>query len=185
MARVTQTQLDNIQIDYGILYVDFGETSSALLGPTKGGAKFSASAEGHYIEFDGSTGLEAGTYVVDTINAALSATVKNLSADTLMLALPYATNTTGVITVGRANVGIVAKTKHLKNVTMFAKLLDGGYKKITVYNPLSTNGIDLTAAPKGEGEYEIKLDAHLDPTVIDEATDLLYKIEDVASIVIA
>lgn len=181
MPRITQQQLEDIQIDYGIIYTNYGEVDSARLGVTKGGGNFIATQEGHYIEFDGATGKEKGTYVIDTILASLTTTVKNLSQEVIMLALPYATITSDVITVGRANVGVVQSNAYLKNVTMFAKTIKGEYKKITLYNAMNLTGLNFVAAPKVEGEYVLTFDGHLNPELATDM-DLLYKIEDVLTI---
>jgi len=180
--RLTPQQLESFQIDFGLVYKNYGEADQEKLGPTKGGGKFNATANGHYIEFDGSTGLEKGTYIIDELLVELETTMKNLSQDALALALPHATYADDVISVGRANIGLVPTTAYLKNITMFAKLTAGTFKKITIFNPMNKNGLAFSAAPKGEGEYVVKFEGHLDATLETDA-DFLYKIEDVSSIV--
>lgn len=181
----TQQQLENIQIDYGIVYVNYGETDEALLGPTRGGGTFSVTKNIREIEFDGRRGKTKGMQVVDEINAMLSVTHLNSSMETLKLAMPYATfegdGTTipYTITCKSANVGVIPSTAYLKNITMFAKTVKGEYKKITLYNAMSENDFSFAAAPKAEGTIAMEVYAHWDPT--NDAQDL-YKIEDVNSI---
>ena len=62
---------------------------------------------------------------------------------------------------------------------MFAKTIKGEYKKITLYNALSENGLTLAAAPKAEGTVALEIYAHWDAT---DDTKNLFEIEDVASI---
>jgi hypothetical protein len=182
---LTQQQLENIQIDYGIVYVNYGEVDQALLGPTRGGGTFSVTKNIREIEFDGRRGKSKGAQVVDEINAQLNVTHLDTSMQTLKLAMPYATfegdGTTVpyTITCKSANVGVIPNTAYLKNVTMFAKTVKGGYKKITLYNAMNEADFSFAAAPKAEGTIAMEIYAHWDPT---DYTQNLYKIEDVASI---
>ncbi len=68
---LTQQQIENIQIDYGIVYVNYGDTDQKLLGPTRGGGEFVATATIRDIEYDGSKGKTKGMQVVDDITAQL------------------------------------------------------------------------------------------------------------------
>ena len=53
--------------------------------------------------------------------------------------MPYAKydETGKKITCGNDSVGIIPEEAYLKNVTMFAKVVGGGYKKITLFNAMS------------------------------------------------
>jgi len=181
MPRITSTEKENMQFDYGLVYTNFGETDQRKLGPTKGGTNLVVSQVGHYIEFDGSSGKEIDTYVIDEIIANLTTIIKSLSQDDIMLALPYATNTSGVITIGRENIGLMPSAGYLKNVTVFGRLGSGQYKKVTIFNPAALNGLAASFIPKGEGEYQLIFDGHLDGEKAANL-DLLVKIEDVANI---
>lgn len=177
--ELTQAQIENIQIDYGIVYANFGEVGETLLGPSRGGGTFDVKAAYRDIEFDGKRGKSKGTKVLEELNAALSVTLINTSMDTLALAMPFATLAAGVLTCGSSAIGVVPDANYLKNVTMFAKLVSGEYKKITLYNAMNEKDFSLAAKPKGEAEIGLEIAAHWDPT--DDTADL-YKIEDVASI---
>jgi hypothetical protein len=182
---LTQQQLENIQIDYGIVYVNYGETDQALLGPTRGGGTFIVTKNIREIEFDGRRGKSKGAQVVDEINAQLNVTHLDTSMQTLKLAMPYATfegdgsTTPYTITCKSSNVGVIPSTAYLKNITMFAKTVKGEYKKITLYNAMTENDFNFAAVPKGEGTIAMEVYAHWDPT--DDTKDL-YKVEDAASI---
>ena len=176
---LTQAQIESIQIDYGIVYVNFGEVGEALLGPTKGGATFDVKATRRDIEFDGMKGKSKGLQVIDDINAMLIVNTINASMDTAALAMPFATLAAGVLTCKSAAVGIVASASYLTNITMFGRTVAGEYKKITLYNAMNEKDFSLACKPKGEGEIGLEIYAHWDPT--NDAADL-YQIEDVASI---
>ena len=178
---LTQQQVENIQIDHGIVYVNYGEDDQKMLGPTRGGGQFQVTKNIRDIEFDGRKGKTKGLQVVDEIDAQLTVTHLDASLETLQLAMPYADyDATGKkITCAGNNVGIIPEEAYLKNVTMFAKVVGGGYKKITLFNAMSEADFTLTAAPKGEGEMPLEVYAHWDP-MDDEAE--LYTIEDVDAI---
>ena len=79
--------------------------------------------------------------------------------------MPYAVynEQEGKITCKGLYVGILPGEAYLKNVTMFAKVVGGDYKKITLDNALIEADFTLTAAPKGEGEMPLEVFAHWDP----------------------
>jgi hypothetical protein len=178
---LTQEQIENIQIDYGIVYANYGETDEAQLGPTRGGGEFVATATIRDIEFDGSKGKTKGMQTVDDIKAQLNVTQLNTSMDTLKMALPFAKydDATGKLSVGKDSIGIIPDEAYLKNITMFAKTVKGEYKKITLYNAMSENGLTLAAAPKAEGTIALNVYAHWDAT--DDLKNL-FEVEDVGTI---
>lgn len=182
---ITKTQIEDIQIDYGIIYTNYGETDAKKLGPVRGGGEFSVDSAIRDIGFDESKGKTMGMQVVDSINALLKVTVLDSSIGTLALAMPYATltgdgtTTPYSLTCGTESVGTVIDDSYLKNVTMFAKTVKGEYRKITLYNALVENKFDLKAQAKKEGEIALEFNAHWDAT--ETITDL-YKIETIASI---
>lgn len=178
---ITTQQIENVQIDYGIVYTNYGETDAQKLGPVRGGGEFKAEKTLRDIEFDGARGKTKGMQVIDEINAMLSVVVLDTSVKTLSLAMPYANydDVAGTLTCKSSNVGAIASTSYLKNVTMFAKTIKGEYRKITLYNAMAENDFTLAAKPKGEGEISLEISAHWD--AIDDTKDL-FKIETVASI---
>lgn len=176
---LTTQQIENIQIDYGIVYINFGLVGERRLGPTRGGGTFTVTKTLRDIEFDGSKGKTKGMQVIDDINAMLSIANLDTSMDNLALAMPYATYSSGKITCESANLGVIPDSAYLANVTMFAKVIGGGYKKITLYNAMSENDFSLAAAPKAEGTVTMEINAHWD--AIDDMAGL-YTVEDVATL---
>lgn len=186
--KITKEQVENIQIDYGIVYTNHGETDVALMGPCRGGGEFTVDNKVRDIEYDGTSGKTKGLQVVEEINAALKITVLDTSIKTIALSMPYATltgdgsaETPYSITCKSTSVGVLKEESYLKNVTMFCKTIKGEYRKIILYNALHEGKFNLKAKPKGEGEIEIEFNAHWDPT--DDEKDL-YKIETVVSITV-
>lgn len=175
---LSQEQIEAIQIDYGIVYLNYGEVGETLLGPTRGGGEFSVQASYRDIEYDGAKGKMKGMKVVEDLNAMLGVTLIDTSIDVLELAMPFITRVGNILTAASSAVGIIPGAAYRKNVTMFAKLISGQYKKITLYNALNEKDLSLAAKPKGESEVALELSAHWDPS--DDLADL-YKIEDVAA----
>ena len=181
----TKKQIDNIQIDYGIIYKNYGEADAEKLGPTRGGGEFNVTATIRDIEVDGAKGKTKGLQIVEDMNATISVTITDTSVDKLALALPYCTlegdgdATPYSLTGKSSNIGVIVDTSYLTNITMFAKTIKGEYRKITLYEAMAENGLTFAAVPKGEGEVALEINAHW--TATDDTKDL-FKIETVASI---
>jgi hypothetical protein len=185
---LTKEEIENIQIDYGVVFINHGEIDAFKFGPSRGGGEFKADHTIRDIEIDGQKGKTKGLQVIEEINAMLAVVVLNTSIKTLALSMPYATlegdgdTIPYAITCKSSNVGILPDTAYLKNVTMFCRTVKGEYRKITLYNAMSENSFELKAKPKGEGEVALEFNAHWDPE--DDAADL-FKIETVESILVA
>jgi len=175
----TQEQIEAIQIDYGIVYLNYGEVGEKLLGPARGGGTFDVKATYRDIEFDGSKGKNKGMKVLEDLNAMLGVTIIDTSIDVLALAMPFMVRAGEILTAETGSIGVVPASSYQTNITMFAKLISGLYKKITLFNVLNEADFSLAAKPKGEGEVALELSAHWDPT---DAAANLYQIEDVASL---
>jgi len=177
--NLTQEQIENIQIDYGIVFVNYGEVGEAQLAPTRGGGTVTITKNIRDIEFDGRKGKTKGMQVVDEANAMLSVPLMDTSMDNLAKAMPWATYAASKLSVKSGNLGVVADSAYLINITMFAKVIGGGYKKITLYSAMSENDFSLAATPKAEGVIQLEVYAHWDAE--DDTKDLC-DIEDIASI---
>lgn len=175
MINLTQNQIEKIQFSEGIIYANYGELTEKLLAPTRGGGEFSVVENIRAIEYDGRRGEnEMGLDIIESVMASLKVTTLGADQNTLALALCGATLTNNVLTGD--TVGLIPSTKYLTNITMFAQLLDGTYKKITLYNALHKTGLTIGAKPKAEGEIPLEFKAHWNPL---DTTDPLYKIEDI------
>lgn len=182
VTNLTQGQIDKVQIDEGLIYINYGETDEMKLGPTRGGGEFSVSQTIRDVEVDGRKGKTKGLQVIEEINATLKVNTLCCSQEVLELALPSSVKT-GTVETGYVlssnDTGLIPGTKYLKNVVMFAKLLDGKYKKITLFNVMHESDFVFGAKPKSENEHALELIAHWD---ILDATKKLYQIEEVATL---
>ncbi len=178
---LSKDQIENIQIDHGLIFVNYGIAGQEYqLGPTRGGGAFEVTKNIRDIEYDGRKGKTKGLQVVDEINARLTVNHLDATLDTLQLAMPYATLNDNKLTCDSSSMGRIDEDNYLENVTMFAKTVGGEYKKITLYNAMSEADFTLTAAPKAEGEMPIEVYAHWDDS--ENGDDTLYTIEDIASV---
>lgn len=176
VENLTKQEVENIQIDEGLVFVDYGETTEMKVAPTRGGGEFVANATIRNIEFDGRRGATAGTQLIDEQDATLNVTSICASQETLALAFPGATVESDGSVIKNPRCGLIPETAYRKNITMFARLLNGKYKKITIYNPMSEGGLTVRAVPKGEGEYALALKAHYKT---DNLNGDLWKIENI------
>ncbi len=184
VTNLTKQQVENIQIDEGLVFVDYGEPTERKLAPTRGGGDFSASVSIRNIEFDGRSADTAGTQVVESQEAILKVVSLCMSQEELRFAMPYA-RVEGEgenMTIKNPKCGVIPLSAYCKNITMFAKLISGKFKKITIHNPMSENGLNIKAAPKAEGEVSLEIKAH---QTIEELDGDLWEIKDVSEIAAA
>lgn len=177
---LTQKQLESIQIDYGILYANYGGQGAVRIGPIRGGGEFTVSAEIRDIEYDGSKGKTKGVQVIDELNAMLKFSLMDTTLATLAKLMPYGAYDEDTKAITAAKLGVIPASSYLENLTMFAKTIGGAYKKITLYNAMNEANFVLPAAPKGEGVIPMEVHAHWD--YAGGPTDNLYKIEDIDNI---
>lgn len=188
VKNLTTTEIESIQIDEGVVIINYGETDERPLVPCRGGGEFTANATIRDIEFDGRNGKTAGTQVIEEQAADLKVTTISMSNENLLLAIPFAriydANGTEVTAAASAKViknpkmGIIPESAYLKNVTMFAKLVGGTFKKITMYKPMSEDGIGVKAVQKAEGELALDFHAHYGT---DELDGELWEITEISS----
>lgn len=185
VTNLTQTQVNKIQIDEGLLYVDFGESSQRKIGPTRGGGEFTATPTIRDIEFDGRVGKTVGMQVIESQEAVLKVNSLCCSQEEIKLALPgirVASGTGDGQVLKNAKAGVLSAASgssvYCKNMTLFAKLMDGTFKKITIKNPLNEAAFSIKAVQKAENELALEIYAHY---TIDDLNGDLYQIEEVST----
>ena len=173
--------IEKIMLDAGVVYFKYSSGAETLLAPTRGGNLFSVTREIKQIERDGARGKEKGLRRIIEENAMLRVNVMDLSQDNLKLALPGASvnGTTGAITNGTAQFGLIPDGDYLEYVVFFGETLDGELKEIYVYNALGDNGLEITTTDKDEAVMVIEFSAHYNP---EDMTEPIYLINDVSEI---
>lgn len=89
--ELTQEQIENIVIDTGVVYVNYGEIGERILAPVRGGNQFLVERTIRDIEFDGRRGKTKGMRRIVEENAKLVVGIMDLSMDNIALALSGAT----------------------------------------------------------------------------------------------
>jgi hypothetical protein len=177
---LTQDQIDKIIIDEGVIYINFGVSGQETkLGPVRGGGEFTATPTYRDIEFDGKRGKSKAFKVIEELNAMLKVTLLSHDQQLMAKLLPFVDVGATPFDITSGDAQLVASTKYLTNVTLFAKTLDGKFKQITLYNALNEAPWVMNAKPKSESEMALEFHAHWDPITL--ATEL-FKVVDVATI---
>ena len=180
-TKLTKEQVENIQIDHGILIKNYGLESQAVIAPLRGGTNFKVERTYRDIDFDGKKGRTKGLKTIDEENASITAKTLNTSLETIADKLPGSTITKDgqkITKIEGENIGLISEDDYIENITMFAQKIDGEYIKATIYNALDENGFDFSAVQKAEGEIELVYNAHHKY----DGTSKLYSIENVENI---
>ena len=182
-TKQRKVDVENIQIDHGIVFRNYGLETQKLLAPIRGGSTFKVERTIRQIEFDGQGGKTKGTEVIDDENATISAKTLNASLDSLSMALPGASITkdeSGEITkIESSELGLISNENYNDNITMFCKTLKGDYLKISIFDAMADNGLEFAAVQKAEGEIQLDFAAHHS---YEDETKKIYSIERIQSI---
>ena len=178
-----KVDVENIQIDHGSVFRNYGLETQKLLAPIRGGSTFKVERTIRQIEFDGQGGKTKGTEVIDDENATISAKTLNASLDSLSMALPGASITkdeSGEITkIESSELGLISDENYNDNITMFCKTLKGDYLKISIFDAMADNGLEFAAVQKAVGEIQLDFAAHHS---YEDETKKIYSIERIQSI---
>lgn len=184
-SKITKKQIENIQIDHGILVKNYGLESQEFIAPVRGGTNFKVERTYRNIEFDGTKGKTKGLKTIDDENATLTAKTLNSSLETLADKLPGSkitrdTSANKITKIEAGEMGIIDEEEYIQNITMFAQKISGEYIKVTITNALDENGLDYSAVQKTEGEIELVYSAHHE---YDESKKKpIYSIENISKI---
>jgi hypothetical protein len=175
--ELTTAQIENILLDTGVVYVNYGVAGERILAPTRGGNTFVVEQEVRVIERDGALGKEKGLRRVIKEDATMTVRLMDMSIANLQMALRGATATATKIT--STTDGSIATSEYLDNITLIGTDMEGKNKIITLFNAMSDNGLSVEMADKDEAVVEVVFAGHRDPT---DATQALYTIEEVEDI---
>lgn len=184
-SKVTKEQVENIQLDHGILFKNYGLPTQELVAPLRGGTTFSVERTYRSIEFDGARGKTKGLTTLDDENATLTAKTLNASLETFADKLPGAKitrdeETKKITKIEASKMGILPDEAYIDNITVFGQKISGEFVKITITNAMDENGLEFAAVQKAEGEVELAYAAH--HTYDEEPKVPLYTIENIKEI---
>lgn len=186
LSAFTKDTAKNMQLDAGLLVrgltdiLNFKGTiaDDKKLGATAGGASFSATPEMRNIfeGIDGAKGNYKDGNVIDNWEITLTATVKEMTAKNLQLAMATADiksdNDKFDVLTPRME---VKSTDYIDNICWLGTMNGSSEPMIIeLKNVLNTNGISFTAEDKGSGSVELELKAHFDLSKPNEVPFNIY-----------
>lgn len=186
LSAFTKNTAKNMQLDAGLLVrgltdiLNFNGTiaDEKKLGATSGGASFSATPEMRNIfeGIDGAKGNYKDGNVIDNWEITLTATVKEMTAKNLQLAMATADiksdNDKFDVLTPRME---VKSTDYIDNICWLGTMNGSSEPMIIeLKNVLNTNGISFTAEDKGSGSVELELKAHFDLSKPNEVPFNIY-----------
>lgn len=187
LSAFTKNTAKNMQLDAGLLVrgltdiLNFSGTiaDDKKLGATSGGATFSATPEIRNIfeGIDGAKGNYKDGNVIDNWEITLTATVKEMTAKNLQLAMATAdidNSSEGKFDVLTPRMDIKT-TDYIDNICWLGTM-NGSTEPmiIELKNVMNTNGISFTAEDKGSGSVELELKAHFDLSKPNEVPFNIY-----------
>lgn len=176
MGELTIEQIENIVIEMGVVYVNYGESDERLLAPCKGSNVFNVEAEIREVEVGGLRGKTKGLRRKIREDASLELNLMDLSLENLKMALPGSVLVENKLTNG----WVIKNEDYLKNVTLIGEDMGGNYKKITIYNALMDEALSIEMSDKEESSIQLKLSGHYDP---EDKSHKLYNIEDLTDLI--
>lgn len=171
---LTLEQIENVVIDAGVVYVNYGVAGERQLAPCRGGNTFNVDAEIREIEFDGARGKTKGMRRKIREDASLIVRLADMSLENLHMALP------GSVLVGKklTNGWGIDADNYLTNVTLIGQDMKDDFKVITIYNGLMDEAFEAVYTDKEESIIELKISGHYDPA---DTSNKLWSIEDVVA----
>lgn len=169
---------EKLLLDAGAFFKNFivGEdtfesavASGKLIGATAGGGNFTATPETRQIEIDGVKGPAKGLTVIDAWNVTLMANVKEVSAETIQMALGASSIANGPKGYKKITANnYIIDTDYLDNVVWVGKLSGSDTPVIIeVKNAIALDGLNLTMQDKSEGSIPTTFKGHYDATDLD------------------
>jgi len=142
-----------------------------LLGATAGGGSFSAVPTVRNIEVDGVKGAAKGLETVDEWVVTLTANVKEVTAESIKLALGAADSEASTAPANYTKISGRMEIKdedYLDNLTWVGRLSGSNDPVIIVVkNALCLNGLSISFADKTEGLIPVTITGHYDPSDLE------------------
>jgi len=168
-SGLTADTSKHLQLDSGCfiknydLTKGYADNKSGIIGATAGGGSFSAVPTIRQIEVDGKKGSVKGFQALDEWTVTLTANVKELTANSLKLALAAATSTSSTAPAGTkiTGKGELSDNDYHGNIAWVGRISGSQDPVIIVIkNALATNGLSMTFADKAEAVMAVTLTGH-------------------------
>lgn len=172
------TTAEKLLLDAGAFFKNFvvgtdtfdsAVTANKLIGATSGGGTFSAVPTIRQIPIDGVKGAAKGLEVIDEWVVTLMANVKEVSPESIQLALGAATIEDGPVGYKKISANnYIELTDYVDNVVWVGKLSGADTPVIIeVLNAISLGGITLNMADKSEGLIPTTFTGHYEADDLD------------------
>lgn len=162
----TSATPQNLIIDSGALYKNWGETDEALIGATSGGNTFTVKQNTRQVKVDGIKGSAKDLNFPTDTEVTLGTNILEVTSDILKIvlngAVDNATDPDYDIITGKTT---IATTDYLKNIALVGKI--SGKNKpcvIILYNALNTDGLKWVTKDDTDNVLQCTFTAFIDPT---------------------
>jgi hypothetical protein len=161
---VKNVTIENLEFEAGLILkekfvkstdTDNDKIKAKVLCATTGGIKVNIAQQKQAIKFDGVLENTAGVERIIGWTGAVQFNTKEVDKEKVLLALGYATESNGVITL---NQGVVPVSNY-KDVYILGKMGDGTWRQICLSKAMNVNGLQETRNDKGETEIAFDLQA--------------------------
>lgn len=162
----TSTTPQNLIIDSGALYKNWGETDEALISATSGGNTFTVKANTRQVKVDGIKGSAKGLEFVTDTQITLGTNLLEVTSDILKTVLngevDIATDPDYDIITGKTT---IVDTDYLKNVALVGKI-SGKTKPVIIIleNAMNTDGLKWVTKDDTDNVLQCTFTAYIDPT---------------------
>jgi len=168
-GAITKATIQNLLLDAGVVYLNYGAEGERILGATEGGNTFTVEREVREIPVDGARGKVKGLRRIVEENAHLVVNLKELSADNIRLALAGADVSDYPVDEDKTHdeirsTGEITEGDYNGNVALVATL-SGSSKPVVcvIENALSDGNFEIGGTDKEEAVVPVTFSAHFDP----------------------
>ena len=172
----TSGTANNLLIDAGAVYKNYGLATEALIGATSGGNEFDIKVKTRDIKVDGMKGAVKGLTRIISTDVTLKVNMLEVTTDILKMALIGSVDSTGVdydVITGKTE---IALTDYIDNIAIVGKL-SGSLKPVVIIlkNALSSDGIKFSSKDSEDNILPITFIASIDPnSPLDSPYEIRY-----------
>lgn len=163
---ITPETFKRLALDAGVVYVNYGLPTAALLGATRGGNGFKIEDENRQMPIDGTPGDVKGDKRRVNSKVTLSVNLLEITTDAIKKLLPGSTSIVDGGTKDKITRSAqISAGDYLDNITLvLAKNDTTELFAFKLKNALALNGLDFGAAEDDETVLAMEFTAHYDPS---------------------
>lgn len=177
---ITTETLENLLLDEGAVFINYGMDSVRLLGATNEGNSFVVEQEVREIPLAGARGPVKGGRRIITVSPKMTVNLQEITTENLLLALPgaEAADYPGSGEIGSGEEATydsitrnrnIQLTDYVENVALVGEVSGSGEPCICIIkNALAGGNLELALKDKAEAVLKIEFQGHFDPANLDE-----------------